>query len=306
MFIQCRFIASLLLATSVWAACGLAAAADIYPYNYDNGSLRSVVIEGRIEQGDFEKFIRIVREGQGQIWGIALFSPGGDFEEAIKIGRALRALDLNSLVPSRDDRGAPLCGFSDVMPKPKDPKNCVAASAAFFIHIGAMSRNGLHLIVHRPYYGSKAFGQLSEQDAKKAFDVLQENSRAYMEQMGVPKRVQEDVLGTASDNGLVLDETTVRTYFLGDLPYYHEWMRNKCSKLDDEEQPRLTEYRNRYLRNRDMSKLVLNADEYRDLKKLKAKEKQESDCQIAASKERRLAAYERYFGAKPDDASVEN
>ena len=276
-------------------------AADIYPYNYSTGSLRYVVIEGRIEVGDFEKFIRIVKEGQGQVRTVALFSAGGDFEEGIKIGRALRALEMDSMVPSRDDRGAPQCGFTDVIPTPKDPKNCTAASAAFFIHIGAVMRGGLYMVVHRPYYSSKAFGQLSEKDGKKAFDSLQERSRVYMEEMGVPKRVQEDVLGTASDNGLVLDDTTVRTFFLGELPYYHEWMRNKCAKLDDDEAQRSAQYNARLLRNRDISKIVLSPDEFRDLRVLQGKEDQERKCKIAAGKARALDAYERYFGVKPND-----
>ena len=40
--------------------------------------------------GDFETFIKIIRENQGQIGGVTLFSPGGNFYEAMKIGRALR------------------------------------------------------------------------------------------------------------------------------------------------------------------------------------------------------------------------
>ena len=293
----------LVLSVLSWASL-FVHAADIYPFSYDSGALSYVVIEGRIEQGDFDKFIRLVKDGQGRVQGVVLFSPGGDFEEAIKIGRALRSLDLGSMVPSRDNRGAPQCTtFMNMTPTPKDPKNCIAASAAFFIHVGAVTRSGLHLVVHRPYYSSKAFGQLSEPAAKKAFDSLQEKSRLYMDEMGVPKRVQEDVLGTASDQGLVLDDTTVRTHFLGDLPYYHEWMRNKCATLDDDEEQRNAQYVQRFLKNRDMSKAALTPDESRDYTALQAKEKQARNCQVAVGKERRLAAYEKYFGAKPNDSA---
>jgi hypothetical protein len=273
---------------------------------YGSGALRTIAIEGPIEHGDFDKFIRLVKENQGRINGVALFSPGGDFEEAMRIGHALRVLDLESMVPSLNDRGLPLCGTTDILPKPKDPKNCIAASAAFFIHIGAVERSGLHIVVHRPYFGSKAFGKLPEREAKKAFNALQDVSKAYMDEMGVPKRVQEDVLGTASDQGLVLDEKTVRTYFLGTLPYYHEWIRSRCGQLTDQESQRLEEYTQRIVSNRNPSKTALTDEESADLGLLNRKRQEETHCEISASKERRLASYAKYFGAKPDDSSNYN
>lgn len=280
-----------------------AGAADIYPFTYGTGSLRDVVIEGRIEAGDLDRFLSVVKDGQGQVRTVVLFSAGGDFEEAMKIGRALRKLEMTSIVPARNDRGEPLCGYTEVIPKPKDPHNCTAASAAFFIHIGSVMRSGLYLVVHRPYFASRDFGQLSESDAKRAFDALQEKSRLYMDEMGVPKRVQEDVLGTASDKGLVLDNATVRTHFLGELPYYHEWMRNKCAVLDEDESRRNSEYRARLLSNCDMRKLVITPEEMRDFQALQAKEKREADCGISAGKARAMEAYAQFFGSKPSDSS---
>src|SRR5208282_1914877 len=71
-----------------------ATAADIRPLIYDTGEYREVVIEGTIEAGDFEKFIKIIRDNEGQISMVYIFSAGGDFYEAMKIGRAMRALEL--------------------------------------------------------------------------------------------------------------------------------------------------------------------------------------------------------------------
>jgi hypothetical protein len=42
-----------------------------------------------------------------------------------------------------------------------------------------------------------------------------------MAEMGVPKHVQEDVLGTPSERTLLLDEQTIETFFSGGLPYLH-------------------------------------------------------------------------------------
>ena len=44
-------------------------------------SLRNnkVVIEGEIRKGDFNRFIRLVKAGQGRVGTVYLFSQGGDF-----------------------------------------------------------------------------------------------------------------------------------------------------------------------------------------------------------------------------------
>lgn len=239
-----------------------AMAADIRPFIHGSGSYREIVIEGNIEPGDFETFVRIVRENQGQVSAVRIFSPGGEFYEAMKVGRAMRALELGSMVPMRDPSGRPSCSDGGFGPKPNDPNNCTCASACFFIHIGGIHRGGTFLAVHRPYFGKGNFGKLSQADAKKAFDALQNSARDYMLEMGVPKHIQEDVLGTPSDRALILDEKTVKTYFWLELPYRHEWTKSKCSRLSY---------------------------------------KEELDCAVSISEKSRADAYEKYFGRKPTD-----
>lgn len=58
-------------------------AADIRPYIFGSGAYRLIVIEGNIEPGDYDNFLRIVKENQGQVSGVWLFTPGGDFQEAM-------------------------------------------------------------------------------------------------------------------------------------------------------------------------------------------------------------------------------
>jgi transposase InsO family protein len=71
--------------------------------------------------------------------------------------------------------------------------------------------------------------------------------RDYMLEMGVPKHIQEDVLGTPSDRALILDEKTIKTYFWGGLPYLDEWKKNKCSRLSDQESKRMRIYSSRII-----------------------------------------------------------
>ena len=165
---------------------------------------RSLIIEGPIESGDYEHFLKVVKDNQGKLADVYLLSPGGDFAEAMKIGRAMRALELGSLVPGRNSAGQPVCDGDlqrTVGDVPRDPANCTAASAAFFIHVGAVERSGLYLVVHRPSFAPEQFAKLTESQAQAAFDALQRDARTYMTEMGVPQQVQEEVMDTPPDKG---------------------------------------------------------------------------------------------------------
>ena len=280
-------------------------AADIRPYISGSGSYRAIVIEGVIAPGDFDTFVRIVRENQGRVSGVYCFSPGGNFYEAMKIGRAMRALELSSQAPMRDGVGRPVCDGADIT-RPDDPKNCTCASAAFFIHIGATHRGGTFLAVHRPYFEKGTLGQLSLSDAKEALDSLRQSAREYMTEMGVPAHVQEEVLNTASDRALVLDETTVKTYFWGDLPYIHEWMKDKCRVLSESEKERSENYSRRLASARSPSDADLSKTEWVDLDALQKKQHQELKCGVSIERQRHADAYARYFGGKPNDIAGQN
>lgn len=259
------------------------------------GSDRALAIEGHIATGDFDTFIRLIREHQATI--VYLFSPGGDFTEAMKIGRALRALELPSRVPMRTSSDRPTCGGLPGI-VPTDPRNCTCASACFFIHVASTHRGGDYLAVHRPYFATGEFGRLSQEDAMKAFDALQLTATQYMEDMGVPTHVQEDVLGTPSDRTLILDGKTVETYFSGDLPYRDEWIRSRCSRLSPDERGRLEQQSERLLTEGPAADARPAERESADLRDLQTRHSEERTCAIAVHKESRRAAYEKYFRRK--------
>jgi hypothetical protein len=276
-----------------------ATSADIRPHINDSGSYRAIIIEGEIVEGDFETFISIVKENQGKVSGVYLFTPGGNFYEAMKIGRAIRTLELSSQAPMRDNSGSPICEDSfglGITPLPKNAQNCTLASAGFFIHIGGIHKGGNFLAVHRPYFGKGEFGRLSRSDAKKAFDLLQQSARDYMVEMGVPKHIQEDILGTPSDKALLLEEKVIKTHFWGKEPYYHEWILNKCSKLTDAEQVRAKKYSSILRNTKDLSKQQMD-----DYKAIKKKQREEDNCEIKIIKQSRIDAYTKYFGITPSD-----
>jgi hypothetical protein len=127
-----------------------------------------------------------------------------------------------------------------------------------------------------------------------------------MQEMGVPKHIQEDVLGTPSERALVLDDKTVKTYFWLELPYRHEWKKNRCSKLSESETQRTEDYSRRLLRARSAAAAGLSKAEWNDLTALQKKQNEESRCDIEIEKQSRTEAYARYFGVKPTDYAEHN
>jgi hypothetical protein len=215
---------------------------------------KSIVIEGEIMKGDYERFIKKIRQHNGKIGKVYIFSPGGDFFEAIEIGRAIRRLELATVVPENED-GQPRC---DPMKNFPEHYNCICAGSCFFIFIGGVKRAGTYMEVHRPFFHKNEFGQLSEEDERNKFIALQKAAREYMQEMAVPKQLLNRILGTPPDRAIKLDYKTVKKYFHGDIPYRHELLQAKCAKLKDDEKIR--------------------------------------DCYAAVDNERRLAAYEKFFG----------
>jgi len=275
-------------------------AAELRLFVSDTDSFRAIVIEGEIEPGDFEEFIRIVRDNQGKIREVAVFSPGGDFYEAMKIGRAMRALQLASRVPVRSQFGQPLCDETGAL-NPLNPQNCTCASAGFFIHIGGVERNGTYLAVHRPYFGKGPFGKLPLDKARTVFDALQSEAKDYMHEMGVPEYIQDDILATPSERSLLLDDKTVRTYFWGALPYRHEWKRNRCAKLSSAEIHRAENFADRLLETGNSGETGFTSSEWKDYSFLKKKQDEENACSAEVEHQGRRIAYERYFGISPSD-----
>lgn len=261
---------------------------------------RFMDIEGIIETGDYSRFLKIVEENQGKLGGVYLYSPGGDFLEAIKIGKALRALELSSQVPQRTRDGRAQCdefGGS----KPRLPENCTAASAAFFIHIGAVHRGGTYLAVHRPYFNPVQFKNLSQEEAQTAYAKLIELSRSYMNEMSIPAHVQEEVLNTPSDKARLLDEKTIQTHIWGTPAYRHEWLRAKCSTLSPAQVQRTAQ-----LGSRLVAGSSLNQQDSIELRELQQQQDKDNRCEIDLVLESRKAAFTKFFGVPPSDVIKHN
>ncbi|MDO8904734.1 hypothetical protein [Hydrogenophaga sp.] len=275
---------------------GIAQGAEL-SLNANNSTYRTITIEGPIEKGDYERFIKMVKDNNGLVGGVYIYTLGGDFVEAMKIGRALRDLELSSQVPMQSVRGTPVC---DKEPFPRDRNNCNAASAGFFIHIGAAHRGGTYLAVHRPVIEPKIFGQLDERRASAEFDKLQNLAKEYMREMKVPESVVEVVLSTPSEKVFVLDDSIVRAHFWGPSPYRQEWRNAKCAKLSAVEVAEL-ERLSPQLVNRTLPP-SLRLHVYAQLEK----QSEEIRCKAKLEESSRFEAFEKFFGNAPSDTDNHN
>src|SRR5947199_6516361 len=59
-----------------------------------------IVLEGKIEAGDFDRFKKFILDS-GHVTEIYLASPGGNLTEAVNIGILIRLLKLSTVVPSK-------------------------------------------------------------------------------------------------------------------------------------------------------------------------------------------------------------
>lgn len=284
-----KFLLSQFFFFSLLVSSLSASGADIW--SFTGGGSESVVIEGRIEEGDFNKFIDAVEKGKGNVVTVYLFTPGGSFYEAMKIGEAIRDLELASVVPTKSDDETPFCG-GFFLPKPKNPENCTCASAGFFIHIGSVHRGGTYLAVHRPHFIKGEYGGLPQSEAQDAFERLQSTAKQYMNNMGVPEHLQSEVLGISSERVVVLDDETVKTFFWQGLPYRHEWMRNRCGELSPSQIGRLEIYSDMLA---SQGRGAFSSDEKSDFFNLMDMEKKEIACVADMQEHSREKAYKDYF-----------
>jgi hypothetical protein len=108
---------------------------------FDLGGSADVILEGKVETGDYDKLLRLVDEDCGDYkicpMGIFLASPGGDLNEAMKIGRLVRKLRLETHVPS--DLPSPYRQKSEAILK-NAKATYMCASACFFIFVAGIDR----------------------------------------------------------------------------------------------------------------------------------------------------------------------
>jgi hypothetical protein len=236
---------SLALAVSAMSVLDLATAAEI-----SRGSGGTVVLEGRIEPGDYNKlrddlvahreygidlpycFSATYEEGCPE--AIYLASPGGDVAEAMKIGRLVRALGWKTMAPITRERDNEIKWYSLLDPK----SNFMCASACFFIFVAGIDRDqyglGTPLLgIHWPYLPPDRLREITGSQAIASAQSIRTTVESYLKEMNVPTRYSDQMFSVPKEKILWISDDSYDDDFSGFVPSLRDWVDAKCDDRSD-------------------------------------------------------------------------
>jgi hypothetical protein len=168
-------------AVAVSLLSSLPAFADISYLPRGARPLDAISLSAEIKQGDAAAFMRIANTiPNGSLVNVDLDSQGGDVDEAVAIGRIVRARSF----------------FTRVMPE----KRC--ASACVFVLVAGVVKTAAEqseLLVHRPTFNSSYFAILSPEEARQVYNRKIEELRTYVSEMGGSEELFRLMLSVSSD-----------------------------------------------------------------------------------------------------------
>jgi hypothetical protein len=195
-------------------------------------------IEGEIQPGDARKVLTLYEYyGPAVASNVYLWSPGGDVEEAMKIGRIIRRLRLETWVSDRYLN--PLDKFG-VFPSPANDENSLCASACVLIWAAGATRQGNVPVLHRPFIVAEDRSSVSDIELESAEKQLIETVRDYLKEMEFPVYYVEKMIATSSQDGYVPTEKDLDDHPIGGMPpSIEEIVLSKCETLTESETEQL-------------------------------------------------------------------
>jgi hypothetical protein len=211
-----------------------------------------VILEGKLETGDYDKLLKLIDEDcrdYSCTSGIYLASPGGDLIEAMKIGRLVRKLRLETHVPIDPTPPRDLLPefgqkseaiLKDLKAILKDAKaNYMCASACFFMFVAGIDRERdifrPVLGIHRPYLSEADLKRLSGNQVIASAGQMRTVVEDYLKEMGVPAKYADLMFSIPKDQVRPIDENDFESDFEGYIPELRDWLEAKCNNLTDVE-----------------------------------------------------------------------
>jgi len=200
---------------------------------------KGAVLEGKIESGDFDKFKNFILNGDNVV-EIYLASPGGNLNEAIKIGLLIRLLKLSTVVPSRaltsHDRIAAAARHN----LKNSAANYMCASACFFIFVAGIHRSADNsgeaiLGIHRPSLSADESKRLGFDQVTSADNQVRRAIENYLKAMNVPAKYAEDMYSVPKHKIQWIRFDEFQAGFRGFIPEVKAWVDAGCAdKIDGE------------------------------------------------------------------------
>jgi hypothetical protein len=207
-------------------------AAEIRP-DPSGGGIARAVLEGKIERGDFDKFLDFVFKSQNAV-EIYLASPGGDMGEAIKIGIAIRQLNLSTIVPGKVLTNQSL-NLAATRHNLKGGKaNYLCASACFFIFVAGIHRNAddvgpAILGMHKPFLADDELNELRNDQTIAAEKQLRISFENYLRVMDVPAKYAAEMYATPKSVIKWIANDEFESDLAGFIPELRTMVNSKCS-----------------------------------------------------------------------------
>ena len=187
-----------------------------------------VVLEGRIDPGDFDKVLKLSREATPT--GIYLASPGGNLAEAIRIGALVRRLAWETRSAEGPSVPAEFRAGVAASYGVRDPaRNNLCASACFFIFVGGIYREGHLLAIHQPFISAAELERISPDEAVRRTSNVRTVVELYLRRMGVPLRYVQEMYDVPKERLRWLTEEEIATDFSGFIAEVRPWVETQCS-----------------------------------------------------------------------------
>ncbi len=159
--------------------------------------LYTLTLKGRIEPGDFSKVLRVIDSHNNsrscKLYNIKLSSPGGDVDEAMKIGRIIRKREL----------------FTEVDPADQCLSSCVLILGAGVVRSVFEARIG----IHRPYFVSLDKG-LSTTEIQNLRKQMISRMKAYADEMDLSERLIDEMMSIPPERIKILSPAELEQYRL--------------------------------------------------------------------------------------------
>jgi len=225
---------------------GRADAAEIYSQKHPSG-WTWIFIVGKIELGDDKRFKDVLLENARKhvmISSVALYSPGGAVEPALRIGRYIHTMRIATIGPYsfKPILNIVNCPYNngklaryDLKTGRGDP-SCTCASACFLIWaagLGADAHNDNvqpRIQIHRIAFDRQIYANLSVEQAQAKYESAEARLVAYLKDMDVPPSVIRRMFSipSSSISYLTVDELKMMRGALP--PYLAELYDAKCGK----------------------------------------------------------------------------
>jgi len=255
----------------------------------------NLIFEGKIEAGDYDKLLSVIDRdcaNDNCLPGILLASPGGDLSEAMKIGRLVRKLRLETHAPA--EVPSPYRQKAEAVLK--DAKaNYMCASSCFFLFVAGINRQvdvGRPILgIHRPYFSEVELTRLTGNQVTASAEQIRKAVEDYLKEMGVPTRYTDLMFSIPKDQIRSISEADFKSDFEGYIPELRDWIEATCNNLTDVEK---IVSKGIFAKNQRREKLP--EDEERTFRLLVEKYGKQGQCELQALLKMRANAWKQFHG----------